>query len=201
MTEPAYPPELEDLRSSVRECSLCALCRGRTNTVFGYGCPEAGLMLVGEGPGAEEDRMGLPFVGKSGQLLDKILEACGFTRENHAYIANIVKCRPPGNRAPSEDERAACLPYLGEQIRIIDPKIIVLLGATALQGLIDPRGRITAMRGKWIEWNGRAVMPTYHPSALLRTPSLKRDAWNDFRMVVRAYRERVDSSHPCRYVE
>lgn len=184
-----------DLSRQVSVCKRCALHAERKNTVFGTGNPFAEIMLIGEGPGQEEDLTGKPFVGKSGQLLDKILEACGFTREENVYIANIVKCRPPNNRDPLPEERTACLPWLFMQIAAIKPKIIILLGSTALKGLIDPEAKITQLRGKWMEWEGIHVMPTYHPSALLRNPSLKKDAWEDFKMVVQLYRDLVDPDH------
>ncbi|MCX6259009.1 MAG: uracil-DNA glycosylase [Bacteroidia bacterium] len=169
------------IKAAVESCTLCSLSATRTNAVFGMGFPDAEIMLIGEGPGHDEDVKGLPFVGRSGQLLDKILEACGFNRKDHVFIANIVKCRPPENRVPTPLERETCIPYLHKQIEMIDPKIIVLLGATALQGLIDPDAKITRLRGNWLNWNNRLVMPTYHPSALLRTPGLKKDAWEDFK--------------------
>ena len=187
--------ELLRLSHQVKSCTKCELFRKRTNTVFGMGNPFAEIMLIGEGPGRDEDLQGLPFVGKSGQLLDKILEACGFNRDEHVYIGNIVKCRPPNNRDPEPAEREACLAYLHEQIRLINPKIIVLLGATALKGLIDPEARITRVRGSWMEWENRLVMPTFHPSALLRNADQKKDAWEDFKMVYHKYRELVDPSH------
>lgn len=187
--------ELEELKAQVDACQRCKLREGCQRVVFGEGNPEASLMLIGEGPGAEEDRLGRPFVGRAGQLLDKILEACGFQRFTHTYIGNIVKCRPPGNRIPTAEERQTCRPYLHRQIDIIAPKIIVLLGATALQGLIDPQAKITKSRGNWLKWQGIWVMPTYHPAALLRNPQLKRPTWEDFKQVVAKYRELVDSSH------
>jgi DNA polymerase len=156
-------------------------------------------MCIGEGPGYYEDMRGRPFVGKSGELLDKIFAACGFSRQTHIFIGNIVKCRPPENRDPKPEEREACIPYLYRQIELINPKIIILLGATALKGLIDPNARITQLRGQWLDWKGKLVMPTYHPSALLRNPGLKRDAWNDFKKVIDKYREIVDPSHYCKY--
>jgi uracil-DNA glycosylase family 4 len=168
--------------------------------VFGDGNPNADIFLIGEGPGWEEDRTGHAFVGRSGQLLDKILFACGFNRKDHVFIGNIIKCRPPGNRVPLPAERAACLPYLLKQIEIIDPKIIIILGATALNGLIDPKLRITHIRGKWIEWNNLWAMPTFHPSALLRNPNLKRESWEDFKKVVIKYRELVEPEHYSKYL-
>jgi len=187
--------EFRRMEEAVRACERCELHIKRTQAVFGMGNPFSELMVIGEGPGEEEDRQGLPFVGKSGQLLDKILAAGGFTRNENVYIANIVKCRPPDNREPSPEERSACLPYLEEQIRLICPSIIILLGSTALKGLLDPDGKITRVRGKWQMWNDIWVMPTYHPSALLRNPELKKDTWEDIKEVVRKYRELVDPKH------
>lgn len=191
--------EMEKMRGAVLSCRKCKLCETRHQVVFGEGSPTAKLMCIGEGPGYYEDMQGRPFVGASGQLLDKILSVCGFSRQRDTFIANIVKCRPPGNRAPLPEERAACMPYLIKQIELLDPPILVLLGATALQGLIDPEARITRMRGHWIEWKGRWVMATFHPSALLRTPSLKREAWEDFKKVIDKYREVVDPQHASAY--
>ncbi|MEA1878559.1 MAG: uracil-DNA glycosylase [Bacteroidota bacterium] len=187
--------EFLKMSQEVSNCTLCELHTKRKNAVFGMGNPYAEIMIIGEGPGHEEDLQGVPFVGKSGQLLDKILSACGFTREEHVYIANIVKCRPPQNRDPKPEERDACLPWLFKQISIIRPRILVLLGATAVKGLIDPEARITKIRGKWMEWENFLVMPTYHPSALLRNPQLKKDSWEDFKLVVKKYREIIDPEH------
>lgn len=187
--------EFDRLTAEVGSCTRCPLHGQRTQAVFGTGNPFAEIMVIGEGPGEEEDRQGLPFVGKSGQLLDKILEAAGFSRNENVYIANIVKCRPPGNREPEPEERAACLPWLMEQIDLIQPNLIILLGSTALKGLIDPEGKITRVRGTWIQWNDIWVMPTYHPSALLRNPELKKEVWEDMKAVVRKYREVVDPHH------
>ncbi len=189
----------EALRRQVMACGKCVLKNERHHVVFGEGSRNARLMCIGEGPGYYEDLQGRPFVGASGQLLDKILEVCGFSRQKNVFIANIVKCRPPGNRTPLPEERAVCLPYLLKQIELINPAVIVLLGATALQGLIDASARITQFRGKWLQWQGRWVMPTYHPSALLRTPSLKREAWEDFKKIIDKYREVADASHYSAY--
>lgn len=186
---------LEELKSKTGKCTLCNLRQACQQVVFGEGNPEARIMLIGEGPGAEEDKLGRPFVGKAGQLLDKILQACGFERFTHTYIGNIVKCRPPENRIPIPEERAACISYLHQQIQIIDPPIIILLGATALQGLLDPEARISKIRGAWQNWQGKWVMPTYHPAALLRNPQLKQPTWEDFKKVVNKYRELVDADH------
>lgn len=191
--------ELEALKNEVLGCVRCNLSKGRTNVVFGEGYPFAKLMCIGEGPGQEEDLQGRPFVGRSGQLLDKILNVCGFNRQEHVFIANIVKCRPPNNRAPLPEERLMCIPYLYKQIELINPIIIVLLGATALNGLIDPNLRITKVRGNWLMWNNRWVMPTYHPAALLRNPKLKYEAWEDFKKIVAKYRELVNPDHHSDY--
>ncbi|HZK18295.1 MAG TPA: uracil-DNA glycosylase, partial [Clostridia bacterium] len=167
----------------------CGLAQHRNNVVFGEGNPKAKIMLIGEGPGAEEDRQGLPFVGAAGQLLDKILEAIDLGRGD-VYIGNIVKCRPPKNRIPNRKEATACMPWLYKQIEIISPEIIVLLGSTALQNMIDPKARITRARGKWLRSkSGIKIMPTYHPAALLRDPSRKRPVWEDFQLIRDEYRK------------
>ncbi|TAJ12574.1 uracil-DNA glycosylase [Marinilabiliaceae bacterium JC017] len=186
---------LEELKQVVLSCSKCPLHPTRNNAVFGNGNSNAEIMLIAEAPGFYEDKSGIVFQGKSGELLDKILAACGFNRNDHVYISNIVKCRPPNNREPNDAEKKACLPYLYEQIEIIDPKIIILLGATALKGLINPNAKITKVRGQWIDWKDRLVMPTYHPSALLRNQNLKRPVWEDFKKVVAKYREMIDPDH------
>lgn len=193
------PDNFEDLKKEILKCQKCSLSKTRHNVVFGEGNKNAEIMLIGEGPGYYEDQSGKPFVGKSGKLLDRIIEVCGFTRQDHLFIANIVKCRPPQNRAPHPDERETCIPYLYKQIELIKPKIIILLGATALNGLIDPNARITKVRGQWMEWKGIQVMPTYHPSALLRNPSLKKEAWEDYKKVVAKYRELVNPKHHSDY--
>ena len=192
--------ELISLQEEVLQCTKCQLVKSRNKLVFGEGNENAGIFIIGEAPGYDEDRQGRPFVGKSGQLLDKILAACGFKRQEHIYIGNILKCRPPGNRNPSPEEAASCMPYLLKQIELVDPKIIILLGATALKHMIGPDMRITKIRGQWIEHDGRLFMPVYHPSALLRNPALKKETWEDFKNVVRKYRELVDKDHYCEYV-
>ncbi|MBO8129654.1 MAG: uracil-DNA glycosylase [Peptococcaceae bacterium] len=186
----SQPLTLDDLRREMDGCCRCGLSQGRTNLVFGEGNPHAKLMFIGEGPGADEDRQGRPFVGAAGQLLDKILAAAGISREE-VYIGNIVKCRPPGNRVPTREEADQCLPWLYRQIALVSPRIIVLLGSTALKYLIDPQARITAWRGRWIERNGIRIMPTFHPAALLRDPSKKRPVWQDIQQVRDAYRALV----------
>lgn len=173
--------ELKDL---TLQCARCALRDGCSRVVFGEGNPNARLMLIGEGPGADEDRLGRPFVGKAGQLLDKILEAVGLERFAHTYIANVVKCRPPGNRTPRPEEVQACLPWLYRQIELVSPGIIVLLGNSALRSLVDPDASITPMRGQWlVSKSGIKIMPTFHPSALLRDSGKKRPVWEDFQKV------------------
>ncbi len=186
---------LENLEEEVLQCRKCSLALTRHHVIFGEGNPHAPVFLIGEAPGREEDMNGRPFVGRSGQLLDKILAACGFTRQQHVYISNIIKCRPPGNRVPAPRERADCLPFLLQQIDIIQPSMLVLLGSTALKSLLGPEQCITRTRGTWMEWNGHLTIPVYHPSALLRNPALKRDTWEDFKKIVFKYRELIDPSH------
>lgn len=173
---------LEDIRADIGECTRCRLHEHRTNIVFGEGNPAAKLAFVGEGPGADEDRTGRPFVGKAGKLLDKIIEAMGMNRED-LYIANVVKCRPPDNRAPERDEAATCGPFLFRQLEFIRPKVIVTLGAPALQCLTGSNLGITKARGHWQEWRGIKVMPTFHPAYLLRSPDKKKETWEDMKKV------------------
>jgi len=189
---PGRTDDLESLRNKVLTCRQCALSQTRNNVIFGEGFVNAGIMIIGEAPGRDEDIQGRPFVGLSGQLLDKIMDACGFTRREHVYISNIVKCRPPDNRVPSPAEAEICLPWLLNQIEIINPKIMILLGATALKYMTGPNLRITRDHGKWISCYDRLTMPVYHPAALLRDPRLKRDTWEDFKNVVFKYRELID---------
>jgi uracil-DNA glycosylase family 4 len=187
---------MQSLRERIINCRACPLHKTRKHSIWGEGNPQAGIMVIGEAPGAVEDQVGRPFVGKSGQLLDKILAACAFTREDQVFLSNIVRCRPPGNRKPSELEVKTCIPYLYEQIELLDPKIIILLGATALKSLIkDQTLRISRCRGQWLEWESRLVMPVYHPAALLRNPALKRDTWTDFQKIFHKYCELVDPEH------
>ena len=192
--------ELILLQEEALQCTKCQLANSRNKLVFGEGNENAGIFIIGEAPGYDEDRQGRPFVGKSGQLLDKILAACGFKRQEHVYIGNILKCRPPGNRNPSPEEAASCMPFLLKQIELVDPKIIILLGASALKHMIGPELRITKIRGQWLEHDGRLFMPVYHPSALLRNPALKKESWEDFKNVVRKYRELVNKDHYCKYI-
>jgi len=176
---------LEEVAAHIASCRNCALCQGRTHTVPGEGHPDGpDIMFVGEGPGADEDAQGRPFVGKAGRLLTKMIEAMGYKREE-VYIANVVKCRPPANRKPLPEEMEMCLPYLRRQIGLIKPKIIVGLGATAMDGLLGRKVAITRMRGVWQEYGGIKLMPTFHPSYLLRDPSKKKDAWADLQAVLK----------------
>ena len=173
---------LVELETMVSNCARCRLCEGRNRTAFADGNAGADLMFIGEGPGADEDREGIPFVGAAGQLLTKIIGAMKIRRED-VYIANIVKCRPPRNRNPEPDEAAACLPYLERQIELVAPKVIVTLGAVPLRFLLDQKG-IRRLRGNWLEYKGIPVMPTFHPSYLLRVPDAKRDVWNDMQKIM-----------------
>jgi uracil-DNA glycosylase len=176
---------LDVLAKEISTCTRCRLHEERTQTVFARGTGSSGLVFVGEGPGADEDAQGYPFVGKAGQLLDRMIEAMGFLRDD-VYVCNIVKCRPPKNRKPEPDEMATCRPYLAEQLELLNPNVIVALGATAVEGLLGIGGGITRLRGKWRLYQGRvAVMPTFHPAYLLRTPEAKRDVWQDLQEVLR----------------
>jgi uracil-DNA glycosylase len=182
---PESARRLDVLAQEIASCRKCRLCEERTQTVFARGKGTSGLCFVGEGPGADEDAQGFPFVGKAGQLLDKMIEAMGFGRDE-VYVCNVVKCRPPKNRKPEPDEMAACRPYLAEQLELLDPKVIVALGATAVEGLLGISGGITRLRGNWRLYGGRiAVMPTFHPAYLLRTPEAKRDVWQDLQEVLK----------------
>ena len=175
-------PSLEAIREDIGDCTRCKLHEHRTHIVFGEGNPQAKLVFIGEGPGADEDATGRPFVGRAGQLLDKIIAAIGLKRED-VYIANVVKCRPPGNRTPERDEVATCEQFLFRQLALIRPKVIVALGSPAFQCLLRTKETITRARGEWREWNGIQVMPTFHPAYLLRSPDKKREAWADMKMV------------------
>jgi DNA polymerase len=170
----------------VADCQRCGLCEGRTRTVPGEGAPEAELLFIGEGPGADEDRQGRPFVGAAGQLLNRMIAGMGFTREE-VFIANVVKCRPPGNRNPEADEAAACRAFLDEQIRIIKPKVICTLGNIPLRALSgNDRLGITRARGKPFNYHGTTVIPTFHPSYLLRNEAAKKPCWDDLKQVLAA---------------
>lgn len=174
--------DMNSLLQTVRACEMCRLCSERKNVVFGAGAANADLMFIGEGPGRDEDQQGVPFVGEAGQLLTKMINAMQFSR-SEVYIANIIKCRPPRNRNPEDDEAAACLPYLRRQIDIISPKVIVLLGAVPLKYLMGVTG-ITRARGIWLDYNGIKVMPTFHPAYLLRNLHLRKEVWEDLQKVM-----------------
>lgn len=191
---PGTYPSMVELAQHCNQCHRCELGDTRTHAVIGRGNLEALIMIVGEAPGQNEDETGLPFVGRSGQLLEKILASVRLDTEKDVYICNINKCRPPENRNPTAKEMAACKPYLFEQIRLVNPKIILLTGATAVKGLIGDQGSMTSIRGKWIEWEGRFCMPIFHPSYLLRNPSRDRGSpkwmmWQDIQAVRVKYDE------------
>jgi DNA polymerase len=172
---------LEDVAAAIAACRECFLCQGRTNTVPGEGNPRAGLMFVGEGPGQTEDETGRPFVGRAGELLTRMIEAIGLRRED-VYIANAVKCRPPQNRKPLPDELLACRRYLERQIDLVRPRVLVALGATAAETLLDAKRSLTDLRGRVHSYRGIPLVVTYHPAALLRNPNWKKPAWDDIRI-------------------
>lgn len=197
---PSSPEErqqrLVQLEESIRGCTKCGLCKQRTQTVFSRGTGSSGLCFVGEGPGADEDQQGYPFVGAAGQLLDKMIGAMGLLRDE-VYVCNIVKCRPPENRKPEPTEMRTCMPYLEEQLELLAPEVIVALGATALEGLLGVSGGITKLRGTWKLYKGRiAVMPTFHPAYLLRQPSAKHVVWEDMLAVLRQMGRPVPERKP-----
>jgi DNA polymerase len=182
---PAETQRLEVLADETRACTKCALHAGRRQAVFSRGTGASGLVFVGEAPGEDEDRLGQPCVGAAGQLLDKMIAAMQLERED-VYVCNIVKCRPPGNRKPELVEMAACTPYLLEQLALLRPRVIVALGASAVQGLLGTSEGITRLRGQWKLYRGKVpVMPTFHPAYLLRQPQAKRDVWKDLQEVLR----------------
>ncbi len=186
----AFPKinDFEELRRVNLNCQQCGLRATCKQVVFGDGDAHAKLFLIGEGPGADEDQQGIPFVGRAGKLLDKILVAAELEREK-VFISNVVKCRPPGNRLPKPDEVKVCRNYLEAQIRLIKPQIIVCLGSAASQAVIDPRARITQIRGRWLQRNGIKIMATFHPAALLRNESYKRPVWEDFKQIRDEYKK------------
>lgn len=179
---------LESLERYCLNCNRCPLHTTRTNVVFGEGNPKATIMFIGEGPGFNEDKQGRPFVGAAGHLFDRMLNAIELKRED-VYIANIVKCRPPNNRNPLTEETRVCIEYLRWQVKLINPKIIVCLGAVSAQNIISRDFKITKDRGIWVELGNFYVMPTYHPAALLRDENKKRPAWEDFKNIKRKYEE------------
>jgi len=172
---------LSRLSAEASSCGKCRLCEERRAAVFGVGPASPIVLVVGEGPGAEEDSTGLPFVGPAGKLLDKMLASIGLSRDKNCYIANVVKCRPPQNRDPSPDEVAACMPYLEAQIALLSPAFILCLGRVSARALTGSEEGITRLRGRWLAFGGIPLIATYHPSALLRDPSLKRPAWEDLK--------------------
>ena len=176
------PQTLEAVREDLGECTRCKLHRGRTNLVFGVGSPTADLVFVGEAPGRDEDRQGIPFVGRAGQLLTKIIQAIDLSREE-VYIANVIKCRPPDNRNPEPDEVAACEPFLFRQIDVIQPRVVVALGSFAIRTLLKTDGAISRLRGRVFDYRGAKLIPTFHPAYLLRSPERKRDVWEDMKRV------------------
>jgi uracil-DNA glycosylase family 4 len=176
-------PTLAEIREEMGDCRRCKLWRFRTNLVFGEGSPHAQLMFIGEAPGEEEDLQGRPFVGAAGQLLNNLLNKLGLRREE-VYITNVVKSRPPNNRDPEADEIAACFPFLQKQIRAIRPKVIVALGRIAAQTLLNTRAPLTRLRGRWYKYEDIPVMPTFHPSYLLRFPKERQKTWEDMQQVM-----------------
>lgn len=185
---PGTYTSITEIAQHCNQCHRCGLGDSRTHAVIGRGDLKAPIMIVGEAPGQNEDETGLPFVGKAGQLLDKILASVNLDAKEDVYVCNVIKCRPPNNRVPTTDEIAACKPYILEQIRLVDPKIILLTGATAVKGLTGNKSGITKIRGTWIEWEGRLCMPILHPAYLLRNPSREQGSpkwlmWQDIQLV------------------
>lgn len=176
------PPTLEAVREDLGECTRCKLHGGRTNLVFGVGSPTADLVFVGEAPGRDEDLQGIPFVGRAGQLLTRIIAAIGLSREE-VYIANVIKCRPPDNRNPEPDEVAACEPFLFRQLDVIRPRVVVALGGFAIRTLLRTAEPVSRLRGRMFDYRGAKLIPTFHPAYLLRSPERKRDVWEDMKRV------------------
>ncbi len=175
---------LKSITETIKACTNCALNKTRTNTVPGQGAAHPDIMFIGEAPGADEDQQGLAFVGRAGKLLTKMIEAMGYTRDE-VFIGNILKCRPPNNRAPMPEEMETCTPYLKAQIALLKPKVIVALGATSVKGLLNIKTGISKLRGQWHTFEGTNLMPTYHPAYLLRNPSAKKDVWDDLKDVLK----------------
>lgn len=178
------PAALKAIREDIGDCTRCRLHKGRKNIVFGVGNVNADIMFIGEGPGADEDEQGEPFVGRAGQLLNLMIAAMGLKRQD-VYIANVVKCRPPGNRTPERDECDTCGPFLLRQIEVIRPKVIVALGAVAAKYLLGINDSMTNLRGHWYDFKGAKLVVTYHPAYLLRDPRQKKEAWKDLQMVMK----------------
>ncbi|MBV8884629.1 MAG: uracil-DNA glycosylase, partial [Chroococcidiopsidaceae cyanobacterium CP_BM_RX_35] len=189
---------MTEIAQHCNQCHRCGLGESRTHAVVGRGNLQAPIMIVGEAPGQNEDETGLPFVGRAGELLERILAAVKLDSQQDIYVCNIIKCRPPNNRTPTTEETAACKPYLLEQIRLVDPRIILLTGATALKSLTGDKRSITKIRGTWIEWEGRLCMPIFHPAYLLRNPSREQGSpkwlmWQD----IQAVRTKLDEIRQC----
>jgi uracil-DNA glycosylase len=192
LAPPVTPPDetqagdasLAAIAAAVAACTRCPLHKTRTNTVPGQGNPQPDILFVGEAPGRDEDRQGLAFVGRAGQLLTRMIAAMGYSRDT-VFIGNILKCRPPNNRNPLPEEMETCLPYLRRQIALLQPKVIVALGATAVKGLLNVETGITKLRGQWHTFEGIPLMPTFHPAYLLRNPAAKHDAWRDLQEVLK----------------
>ncbi len=180
---PTQDSLLAELQAIVTACEKCRLAKTRTQVVYGVGSPNADLMFIGEAPGRDEDIQGEPFVGRAGQLLTEIIKAMKLTRDD-VYIANVIKCRPPENRNPEQDELDMCRPYIRQQVEIIQPRVIVTLGRFALQSLTEKGFAISSVRGQWLDYNGVKVMPTYHPAYLLRNPAAKKEVWADMKKVM-----------------
>ncbi len=176
------PETLEAVRGDLGECTRCKLHAGRTTLVFGVGSPSADLVFVGEAPGRDEDRQGIPFVGRAGQLLTRIIASIGLSRDE-VYIANVIKCRPPNNRNPEPGEVATCEPFLFRQLDVIQPRVVVALGAFAVRTLLDTDQAISRLRGRVFDYRGAKLVPTFHPAFLLRSPERKRDVWEDMKRV------------------
>lgn len=186
-------PDMETHRRAICDCTRCPLGKTRTKFVYGAGNPHAKIMFIGEAPGRDEDLQGEPFVGRAGKLLDKILAAMGFSRDD-IFIANILKCRPPNNRDPQPDEMKECMPYLKEQIRLIQPLFICAMGRISAQGLLDTTAPLGRLRKRWHRFEGIPLLATYHPAALLRFSKYKRDTWEDMKVLMAEY-ERINRSH------
>jgi len=187
--------DLPSLRTHVTDCHLCSLRSEATQVVFGEGISTSRIVFCGEAAGADEDAQGVPFIGRSGQVLTRMMHSMGFDRTRNAYILNVVKCRPPGNRKPTPAEMATCFPHAIAQLGLISPAIIVALGATATQAFFPTCGPIGQLHGQWQTWQGIPVMPTYHPAAMLRKPAWPLDAWEDMKHVITRYRQLVDLHH------
>ncbi len=184
MTSEQKQAALDALCTEIGDCKRCKLCDGRNKLVFGVGNPDAEILFVGEAPGRDEDKQGIPFVGRAGKLLTDIIQAMTYTRDE-VYIGNICKCRPPSNRNPEPDEVKSCIPFLIGQAEIIEPKVIVCLGSVATQNLLQTEEKISKLRGRFTEWQGIPVMPTYHPAFLLRNGTMKKPVWEDMQQVMK----------------